>query len=145
VCPVPCAPLVLIICALLCPVTMDSYLPCRCKVYLLPSWDNRLDLYVKQGLTFCLHKGQTYIMEPNCSICYPAILPRDPVLAPVPLPSRIMTLPSSPVTVTSLDSLTPVLVDPPLPHCPCPSTYPHMPQRCYRTDKVFSCYTNGRK
>jgi hypothetical protein len=60
---------------------------------------------------------------------------------PVPLP----TIASPPATIASLDNLTPAPAHPPLPPCPCTSAYPHMPQRCYRTDKVFSCYTNRRE
>jgi hypothetical protein len=81
----------------------------------------------------------------SCYICYPVILPGDPALALVLLPPCIMTIPSSSVIVTSLDSMTLAPVDLPLPQCPCTSAYPHMPQRCYKTDKVFSCYTNRRK
>jgi hypothetical protein len=59
--------------------------------------------------------------------------------SPIPLP----TIPSPPATIPSLDNLTPALVHPPLPPCPCISAYCHMPRRCYKT--IFSCYTNGRK
>jgi hypothetical protein len=113
-----------------------------------PPWGNQLDLCVKQGPTFCLHGGQTYIMGPHwgsCYICYPAVPPRDLVPAPVPLPPCIKTLPSPPVTDIPLHNLTPAPVDPTLPQCPCTSAYSHMPQRCYRTDRVLSCYTNGKR
>jgi hypothetical protein len=119
---------------------MQSILP--------PSWGNQLDLCVKQGRTFCLHGGQTYIMMPcwdSCYIYYPAMPPRNSVPAPVPLPPCITTLPSPLVAAIPLDNLTPVPVDPPLPQCPCTSAYPHMSQGCYRTDRVLSCCTNGRK
>jgi hypothetical protein len=65
-------------------------------------------------------------------------------LAPVPLPPCITTLPSL-VTAIPFDNPTPAPVDPPSPQCPCSSACPHMPQRCYTTDTVLSCYTNGRK
>jgi hypothetical protein len=32
-----------------------------------------------------------------------------------------------------------------MPQCPYTSAYPHMLERCYKTDRVFSCYANGRK
>jgi hypothetical protein len=71
--------------------------------------------------------------------------PRDSVPAPVPLPPRIMTLPSSLVITIPLDYPTLAPVDPPQPQCRCISAYPHMLQRCYRINRVLSCYTNGRK
>jgi hypothetical protein len=59
---------------------------------------------------------------------------------PVPLP----TIPSPPVTITTLDNLTPAPVDLPGPPRPCTSAYPNMPQDVTK-QIVFSCYTNGWK
>jgi hypothetical protein len=115
------------------------------SISLPPTWGNQLDLCVKQGPTFCLHGVQAYIMGPCWDICYPSIPLRDSVPAPVPLPPHIMALPSPLVTAIPLDNPTPAPIDRPLPQCPYTSAYPHMPQRCYKTDRVLSCYTNGRK
>jgi hypothetical protein len=113
-----------------------------------PPLGQSIDLCVKQGLTFCLHGGWTYIMGPHWDsfyICYLAVPPRDLVQAPVPFPPCIMTFLSPLVTAIPLDNLTSAPVNPPLPQCPYVSAYPHMPQRCYRTERVLSCYTNRRQ
>jgi hypothetical protein len=118
---------------------------CHC---INPPWGNQLDLCVKRGHTFGLLGGQTWIMGPHwdsCYICYPAVPPRDLVPAPVPLPPHILTLPSPLVTAIPLGNPTPDPVDPALSQCPCTSAYPQMPQWCYRTDSILSCYANGRK
>jgi hypothetical protein len=119
--------------------------PGRCKIYRSCSWGNQFDLCVKQGPSFCLHRGQTYIMG-SCwdsyHICYPTMSPRDLVPAPVPLPLHIMTLPSPLVIAIPLDNLTPAPVEPALPQCPCTSAYPHMPQGCYKAESVNWKFNN---